>query len=793
MNSSFTSSATRSHFQTAARVFLTCLIISLVSCATLELTGAFKRTELAAADMLFQLRPWFCWSDKSLSKLNVSRIWSYHQQHEIPRTIWSWDYTLSWLIEDNHPLPRYKFVIFNHLAEDEPPQEAIASHPWMRPLLRNPLSRRAIAEIISYLAHAGVKLIILDNDLSQYDPDDSRLAQAIYAASKGEAGARPTPVLLATRFDIRYSAGLIQDAPNAPAGILKELDEIDPLSNPKQQFAGTLSFAADDDQVIRSFAPWSISPQDDREPSLILKAAQLLDPAGAAAAGLEHDSANLVGIDFVAPVNTKTYPVRPFWYLLDPQKRQDMLRDNSDDVTLKDAVVILGDGLRDLYPTSVGGATGGELMSSSELLAQSIDTVGRRAVLRHLSPPQKYLFLSMICVAGSLVVALLRVCTMALARGKADIFWPSAIIKAESGKQASLRQQLNRACAELAVYSAMVVAIIVLAFLLFAWGHIICPMVVPMVALAAGVTAANIAEREAFRVAGAKARLSASIKALELQEIAHQTELRLQRSQMEAAQLEADRQQRKEFIRCLNHDLRAPISVLNWTLCKLKREGLHSLTAPSRVQSLERISERMTNLLAQLVFSQEYEIDGGQKEQSHWKLWDLTAAISHCVELDQPLAEMRACTIELDLPNERLPVLAARGDLERIVANILRNALTHNPHGTKVKIAASRRRSEIRLSISDNGRGIPPHLIPQLFDDGFTTLSRIERNEGLGLAIVKKLLCKYDATISVDSVEGKGTTFDICFPLIDDETNNTDTKDRLATGVQNGLCQKLSS
>lgn len=72
----------------------------------------------------------------------------------------------------------------------------------------------------------------------------------------------------------------------------------------------------------------------------------------------------------------------------------------------------------------------------------------------------------------------------------------------------------------------------------------------------------------------------------------------------------------------------------------------------------------------------------------------------------------------------------------------------------------------LKLSISDNGSGVAPEVINKIFDPFFTT-KEIGKGSGMGLSIVQSIVKNHDGHIFVDSTLGKGTTFQMLFPLVD--------------------------
>src|ERR1700734_471214 len=76
-------------------LFMVFFVAAALSGLLLNFTGLLKRTELQTINQRFDARPWLKWSPESIALLSPVTIWQYHQAHEIPRTWWAWDYTLS--------------------------------------------------------------------------------------------------------------------------------------------------------------------------------------------------------------------------------------------------------------------------------------------------------------------------------------------------------------------------------------------------------------------------------------------------------------------------------------------------------------------------------------------------------------------------------------------------------------------------------------------------------------------------------------------------------------------------
>ncbi|HEY9790972.1 MAG TPA: ATP-binding protein [Candidatus Obscuribacterales bacterium] len=739
-----------------------CLVVSLCVAALLQTTGLLYRSELQNINRLFEARQWLSWSEESLSRLNPRLLWQYHQTHEIPRNIFAWDYTLSWLLEKNQAPAKHKFVIFNHSLEDEPPKEGVQLHPWMQPLLSYPTPRSTIAEAVDFLAGGGARLIILDNDFPQYSKDDAMLALAIHRAEQGLTSGHPVPVLMASTVNRNgFSNGIQLDATTLPVGILTELAKLEPGIDVADKYTGISSVALDEDQVLRRLVTRVTDESDQTRLSVVLKAIDRLHEP------IPADLPELMDINFIGPPNSDQFPVRPFWYLLDPDRRKLMLQSQSKDVTINGAIVIIGDGVTDVHPTP-GTSLGVSLMSGSEVLAQSIDSVSRHNWPRRLSGLGQWLYLAICCVIGSAGTACAR-----RFRPKTTAFKLGAI-------------------AELLFYIGINILIILSGLVAFAYAGLIVPVVVPCIALTAGVTVALIAEREQTRVKAIRSRLAAADANLRAEKQRHEAQLKTKEAEARVQQSVADHRRREEFVRRINHDLKAPVTVLNWTLAKLRKEGLTSARAGERLEHLEQTSDRLVALIAQIghIYTS-LRFDPHDRPNP---VCDLRGIILRCTQMEDTLAEVRRSQIRLHLPDYALPVAAAPLDMERILDNLLRNALLHNPQATWVDVSARVCAHCVEIIVADDGQGISANDLPRIFDEGFSTVKDAGEREGLGLAIVKAMVEKHGGTVTVESIEDVGTSVTLKLPRAADTVYGARPVDQIYKSTENKgetICREL--
>jgi hypothetical protein len=130
---------------------------------------------------------------------------------------------------------------------------------------------------------------------------------------------------------------------------------------------------------------------------------------------------------------------------------------------------------------------------------------------------------------------------------------------------------------------------------------------------------------------------------------------------------------------------------------------------------------------------------------------------------------LRKVTLELDLSESLPPMTAASGELVQIWTNLIRNAVESmsavmKPEDRKLRIQTRFKNGHIRVSVMDNGPGIPSHIRPKIFQPNFTTKEKgLEFGLGLGLTIAERIVSEYSGDISVRSKPGR-TVFIVKLP-----------------------------
>lgn len=157
------------------------------------------------------------------------------------------------------------------------------------------------------------------------------------------------------------------------------------------------------------------------------------------------------------------------------------------------------------------------------------------------------------------------------------------------------------------------------------------------------------------------------------------------------------------------------------------------------------------------------------KPQSERVSERVSVLIEEAVDMINPISKRQA--IDLDLRVDRdLKVLADANLLELVFLDIITNAVDAMPKGGKLSVTVSKGNPAewVDIKISDTGMGIPKDILPLVFEPFFTTKSA-GKGTGLGLSVAKRIIHDHDGEISIDSVEGKGTSVWIRLPIYTEE------------------------
>jgi PAS domain S-box-containing protein len=249
------------------------------------------------------------------------------------------------------------------------------------------------------------------------------------------------------------------------------------------------------------------------------------------------------------------------------------------------------------------------------------------------------------------------------------------------------------------------------------------------------------------------------------EELVHRAATAIENARLYAQLKEADRR-KDEFLAMLSHELRNPLAPI--------RNGLHLMgipgVGPEKITKARAMTERQVQHLVRLVddLLDVSRIMRGRIELRKEPV-ELTDIIATAVETVQSVLDAQGQQLILTEPEEPIQLHADPARLTQVIGNLLNNAAKFSEHAGRVWLAAERRGHEVVVSIRDEGLGIAPEVLPNVFDlfvQGDKSLERLRGGLGIGLTVVRRLVELHGGSVAARS-EGtnRGSEFIVRLPL----------------------------
>lgn len=225
---------------------------------------------------------------------------------------------------------------------------------------------------------------------------------------------------------------------------------------------------------------------------------------------------------------------------------------------------------------------------------------------------------------------------------------------------------------------------------------------------------------------------------------------------------------KEAFVSSVSHELRTPItSILGYL--EMLQEGEYGELDPRQLDAVRRVasnSSRLLSLIDDLLTLSRIQ-EGGLALVD--RLLDLRKVVAAGCAVVSPSLEQRALELEVELPDEPVPFLGDRDMLERVVINLVSNAVKFTPDGGRVAARLVVGTEHVVLEVADTGIGIPPTEQERLFTRFFRSSLAQEQaipGSGLGLSIAHAIVQQHGGSMGVESELGQGTTFQVVLPAL---------------------------
>ena len=233
-------------------------------------------------------------------------------------------------------------------------------------------------------------------------------------------------------------------------------------------------------------------------------------------------------------------------------------------------------------------------------------------------------------------------------------------------------------------------------------------------------------------------------------------------------QLDELERQRAEFLEMVSHELRAPLSSIKGLSATVL--GNSRVVEPAEVRQFFRIIEQQADDMDGLIGDL---LDAGRIDNGTLTVDSEPQAVSALVDHARStfLSSGARHHLHIDLP-PRLPrVMADERRIVQVLNNLFVNAARHSLESSSIRVTSAREGAELAISVSDEGRGVPPEQLPQLFrkHSAGGGQGADARRDGLGLAICKGLVEAHGGRIRAESLgPGQGTRITFTLPAVEE-------------------------
>lgn len=224
-------------------------------------------------------------------------------------------------------------------------------------------------------------------------------------------------------------------------------------------------------------------------------------------------------------------------------------------------------------------------------------------------------------------------------------------------------------------------------------------------------------------------------------------------------------QMKSDFMNMVAHELRSPLVAIRQINTTIS-EGLAGPLGEKQKDFVDRVTRKIDTLLDLVNDLLEMaRVEAGKYHQA-FEPTDMAKIIEEVVNLNRPRAEKQGLTLTYSCKD--LPLIQADPkNMEKVMNNLLSNAINYSPGGGQITINTQKHDGEIEITVRDNGVGIPVEELPKIFNRFYRVKhpkTRHVTGTGLGLSIVKGIIEAHHGTIEVSSFIDKGTIFRILLP-----------------------------
>jgi two-component system phosphate regulon sensor histidine kinase PhoR len=219
-----------------------------------------------------------------------------------------------------------------------------------------------------------------------------------------------------------------------------------------------------------------------------------------------------------------------------------------------------------------------------------------------------------------------------------------------------------------------------------------------------------------------------------------------------------------DFVSKVSHELKTPLTSIRLFSETLAMRRGDPSAEEKCIEGLERETTRLQELIDRL-------LDWGRMESGRREFvireTDVRSILHNALDAFETYRQRRSVELTVNLPSQGLMVRADRGAVSDALLNLLTNAYKYGGDPIRVSVSVTESERFVKLSVTDNGAGIPAAEHKRIFQKFYRVddrLSREREGSGLGLAIVKHVMKAHRGRVELESHPGRGSTFSLLLP-----------------------------
>jgi signal transduction histidine kinase len=251
------------------------------------------------------------------------------------------------------------------------------------------------------------------------------------------------------------------------------------------------------------------------------------------------------------------------------------------------------------------------------------------------------------------------------------------------------------------------------------------------------------------------------------QELENKVEERTRQLSLALDEVRMASKRKTDFISSVSHELRTPLTSIKGYASILIEEKLGQLpqAVKDRLTKINHHSNELVNMVNDLLDI--VRIEAGKTVMKMEKQ-DINNLINSASDLVSIQCKNKNIELAQDIQKDLPPVLADASQIERVLINLLANAVKFTPQNGRITVKAYRKEQNIQFQIQDTGIGIPPESLHLIFDEFYRVDNPINlevKGTGLGLSLAKNIVEAHKGKIWAESQVNKGATFNFTLPI----------------------------